>query len=480
MIFVKVKQRFYQDSLKLMGVSGEISALAGVIQAFAFMGTEINKATRIPKEVLTEEAKLAGPDDLILMVECESEAIAKKALLAFDEKITKTSMAATEGSREIPITTLDCAVEQNPDTNLAIISVPGEYAAAQAMRALQLGLHVHLFSDNVSIEDEVRLKKFAVSNKRLLMGPDCGTAIIQGQPLCFANAVGKGGIGMIAASGTGAQEVSCIIDSLGEGVSHIIGVGGRDLSEEVGGLMTLYAIELLAKDPDTKVMAIVSKPPAPSVSAKILEAVKAANKPAIFIFMGHKSDNPLYAQTLEEGAAKAVALLRGENPESAKTAFRREPVGAISFLPGQKQIRGLYTGGTLASEAKYMLEESGIESFEILDLGDDEYTRGALHPMIDPARRSRMVQAAVKDPCVAIVLCDVVIGFGSHPNPAGELAKALRGVKACVLASVTGTDADLQNKAIQEGILKDAGILVFPSNQSAVEAAIAMKKEENR
>jgi FdrA protein len=318
------------------------------------------------------------------------------------------------------------------------------------------------------------------------MGPDCGTGIIQGVPLCFANNIRQGGIGIVGASGTGTQEVSCIIDDLGAGITHAIGVGGRDLSEAVGGIMTLQAIKLLAEDPQTKVIAVISKPPSPTVVAKVLAAVKASGKPSVLIFMGQKnmevSNGVLLAATLEEGAAKAVALLQGGDAANTKTAFPRTTIHAETFSSTQNKICGLYTGGTLASEAKFILEENGIKNYSIIDLGDDEYTRGALHPMIDPQQRNRKVSEALKDPATAVVLCDVVLGYGSHANPAGELALAVKAhaenisYSAVVLASVTGTNADPQNKTEQERILREAGIFVFPSNQAAAEAAAALAK----
>jgi FdrA protein len=472
-VFVKVKQKFYQDSLKLMRISSEIQSLDHITQAFAFMGTEVNKTSRIPSDVLVDDAKAAGPDDLILMVESGDARAAESALLEFDKMLTETRPAANiglSGGRK-PVT-LDEGFAIAPDSTIAIISVPGQYAAAQAMRALQLGLNVHLFSDNVSLEDEIALKKFAAEKGLLLMGPDCGTSIIQGVPICFANKVKRGGIGIVGASGTGIQELSCIIDALGAGVSHAIGVGGRDLSENVGGIMTLQAVKMLADDPETKVLAIISKPPAGAVAGKVLAEVTSTGKPAVLVFMGYHSDNPMFAATLEEGAAKAAALLNNKVP--VKTAFPREAVKPRSFRPEQKYIRGLYTGGTLAAEAKYIMMKNGITAFSIIDLGDDQYTRGALHPMIDPHNRNNMVANAIKDPTTAIVLCDVVIGYGSHVNPAGELAKVAQG--ACVLASVTGTDADPQNKSEQERILREAGITVFPSNQYAAEAACKLMK----
>jgi len=445
------------------------------------MGTEINKTSRIPANVMVGDAKVAGPDDLILMVESDDALAAENALLEFDRMMTE--IRRPEKGELLPArkpATLDEGVALAPDSTIAVISVPGQYAAAQAMRALQLGLNVHLFSDNVSVEDEIALKKTAAEKGLLLMGPDCGTSIIQGVPICFANKVWRGSIGIIGASGTGIQELSCIIDALGAGVSHAIGVGGRDLSEKVGGIMTIRAIKMLADDPETKVLAVISKQPAKDVAEKILAAVKAAAKPAVLVFMGYKSDDPMFAATLEEGAVKAAALLNGGNP--VKTAFPRDPLEPHVFGTEQKFIRGLYTGGTLAAEAKYILEENGVTDFSIIDFGDDEYTRGRVHPMIDPQNRNTMVSKAMKDPSTAVILCDVVIGYGSHNNPAGELAKAVAetalsgGSGVCVLASVTGTNADPQNRSGQERILREAGIIVFPSNQCAAEAAIKLIK----
>jgi FdrA protein len=233
----------------------------------------------------------------------------------------------------------------------------------------------------------------------------------------------------------------------------------------------MEAIKLFADDPETKVLVIISKPPAKSAAGKVYEAVKSTGKPAVLVFMGFKSDDPAFASTLEEGAAKAVALLNNANPTETKTAFPRGRIERRNFRPEQKYIHGFYTGGTLASEAKYILEENSVRNVSIIDLGDDKYTHGAVHPMIDPKTRNFMVAEAVDNRSTAIILCDVVIGYGSHANPAGELAKIVKGKETCVLTSVTGTDADPQNKSEQERILREAGIDVFPSNQCAAEAA---------
>jgi FdrA protein len=403
--------------------------------------------------------------------------------------------------------TLDEGLKRLPGANLAVISVPGEYAAPQALRALQMGLNVQLFSDNVSLDDEIALKDFALKKGLLMMGPDCGTAIINGVPLCFANRVRRGGIGVVGASGTGTQEFTCLVDALGEGISHAMGTGGRDLSQEVGGRMTEAAISLLAKDKGTKVIAVISKPPSETASKKIIAAVKNGGKPAVLVFIGYEGEKKmgdiLVASTLEEGATKAAALLRGQ----AAAAVQRNPpdpaiIKAAEDIGGNRRyLRGLFTGGTLAAEAAWIISRQGINLYanvhvpgievlddprisrehSIIDLGDDVFTRGMLHPMIDPHSRGERLETEFVDPNTALILCDLVLGLGSHEDPAGALAESIgRGKNLCgtaglkaplVLASITGTEGDPQNLSGQKQKLKDAGVYLFPSNQRMAEKA---------
>lgn len=465
-----------------MRVSSEIKELAGVEQAFAFMATEINKKSRIKESLMDEEVRLAGADDLVLLIECNDSKLGNSILDEFERQITTNAVTNSENGTDC--SSLPSTIEQGKtriDANIAIISVPGTYATVQSMLALNQGLNVMLFSDNVSIEDEIILKDYAKDRDLIVMGPDCGTAIINGVPLCFANAVKRGNIGIIGASGTGTQELTVQLDAVGCGISHAIGTGGRDLSEEVAGRTTLYAIELLTKDDQTKVIAIVSKPPSSRVANYVLEAVKAIGKPTVLAFLGTESkkvsDNIYIVGTIEEAAAKIVALSKGENADDCKVIFERKTFNSSltdTLLPSQKSVRGLYTGGTLASEAKHILKHSNAE---LIDLGDDEFTRGALHPMIDPTIRDEFVLKAFLDDKVAVIICDVVLGFGSHPNPAGELAKVVESSRVktksnkIVITSVVGTEDDPQVKSQQIEILERAGIYVFPSNQYAVEVA---------
>lgn len=509
-IYTKVLKRVYQDSLKLMRVSSEIKSKYELEQAFAFMGTEINKKTRIPESMLSQEVSSAGADDLILLVKSDNVPSANEVLKEFEAIILENVMTGKDNiEKEVLPVTFEEGASSISEPNLAIISVPGTYAAMQAMSALRLGMNVQLFSDNVTIEEEIALKDYAKAKGLLVMGPDCGTSIISGVPICFANKVRQGNIGVIGASGTGTQEFTVLIDAMGLGISHAIGTGGRDLSEAVEARTTIAAIELLANDPQTEIICVISKPPAKNAEEKVIEAIKKANKPTVLAFMGRDSacisSTPMIymASTIEESVAKVVALAKSEDASKADILYDRAPLNPSiitemdHLLPSQKYVRGLFTGGTLASEAVFTLQKKNISVYSniskskefllqpalksqknsIVDLGDDEFTRGSVHPMIDPSRRSEHITSELADPETAVLLCDVVIGYGSHPDPAGVLARDVRDAKSktgstvIVIASVIGTDSDPQQRYKQLKKLEDAGIWVYPTNQYAAEVA---------
>ncbi|OQB23835.1 MAG: Succinyl-CoA ligase (ADP-forming) subunit alpha [Firmicutes bacterium ADurb.Bin182] len=381
-ICTKIKRQFYQDSLKLMRVSAQIKEMEGVEQAFAFMATEINKKTRMQAGLISDEIMAAGADDLVLIVKGENEKLAAAALEAFEVNISSANAAKdTEKTGKIAPATFEEGYTELT-ANLAVISVPGPYAALQAMRALQAGMNVQLFSDNVSIEEEIAIKDLAKEKDLLVMGPDCGTSIISGVPICFANKVRGGNIGVVGASGTGLQEFTVLLDAAGCGISHAIGTGGRDLSEIVAGRTALDALELLAGDSCTDIIAVVSKPPARSAADKIIEAIRKIGKPAVLAFLGQKSerlsDDIYIAGTVEEAAAKTVALFRSQDAGKASFLYARKPLDPAlldeikKLTVKQKQVKGLYTGGTLASEARLVLK--GCDHI-VIDLGDDEYPR---------------------------------------------------------------------------------------------------------
>jgi FdrA protein len=314
------------------------------------------------------------------------------------------------------------------------------------------------------------------------MGPDCGTAIIGGVPLAFANVVPRGDIGIIGASGTGIQEISCLIAKAGRGVSHAIGTGGRDLKKEIGGITTLMAIDLLDADPATKHMVIVSKPPAADVAKAVLVRVAKSAKPFTICFLGAVFDAPANAKSVPTLEAAAVSAAGGSALAGSGAAPRMRDKGRF--------IRGLYTGGTLCAEAQVILLQAGNEvssnvaipgakdgnsGHSMIDLGDDEFTRGRPHPMIEPAVRDAPLLEALRDPETAIVLIDCVLGFGGHDDPAGHLAGLLKDRDKNgppIIASVTGTEGDPQRYSAQVAKLSSAGIIVEPSNAAAVRLAL--------
>jgi succinyl-CoA synthetase alpha subunit len=492
-----------------MRLTHDMEAVAGVHRAAIMMATPANRALLGQAGLLAADGETAGPADLLIAVVADTAAAAETARGVAEAALARPPAPPRPGTTRPR--TLAGGRSVLPDATLALISVPGVYAAAEARRALDAGLHVMLFSDNVPLETEVELKRLAHGRGLFLMGPDCGTAIVAGVPLGFANAVPRGRIGLVAASGTGLQEVSCRLAAEGEGVSHAIGVGGRDLSDAVGGVMTLAALAALDHDPTTEVVVIVGKPPGPEASARLARALATLGKPAVVTFAGagataaasgatgsHAGLVPPVstAATLEDAALAAVAVARGEAPRAVE--FSRPPAEvdrlvaeqAAALQPGQRFVRGLYTGGTLAWEATTLLgarltdvapgvrgEGSG---HRVLDLGDDAFTVGRPHPMIDGAVRGEWIAREAADPATAVLLLDVVLGYGAHADPAGVLIPALasaRGTAAAagrglaVIASVTGTEQDPQIGSRQVAALRAAGVVVMDSNAQAARLA---------
>ena len=513
-----VKPQSYQDSLKLMDISSKLGGVPGIELAAAVMGTENNRVALAEGGFVLDSSVTAGPDDIIVALRGEREEALQGALKLLDSLLAPVSSGQGGVREEIP-RSLSRALDMAPEANIALISVPGDYAAAEAFKALNAGLNVMIFSDNVEIYDEVELKRMGRERGLFVMGPDCGTAIIGGVPLCFANAVKSGSIGVVGASGTGIQQVTVLLDRLGAGVSHAIGTGGRDLSDEVGGIMTLMGLDALEGDEATRVIMLVSKPAGPATTAKLAERLKSCNKPVVVVFPGKEVDLPrlpgVYAAPhLESASAMAVSLLTGSEPDAGSLAFPREGIDGVvdeevaKIGSGRKWIRGLYSGGSLAGESAYLLEKAvgavysnfaknaanrlssaaKSEAHCVIDLGDDQYTRGRPHPMIDPSYRIARLQQEYAEGDVAVVLLDVVLGYGAHPDPAGVLAKAVREIRShnadyvSVVASVCGTGNDPQHAGRQAQALRDAGVLVFPSNAYAAEVAsrIAAKCAERR
>ena len=492
-VFNFVRSSFYRDSVTLMRLSHDIEAVSGVTAAAAMMGTPHNRALLEQAGLLAPEGAAAEPADLIIAVAADSPAAADAARAAAEHALAASKPFVPATMAASP-RTLWSALTLLPDAGLALISVPGAYAAAEALKALRAGLHVMLFSDNVPIAAEVDCKRLALERGLLCMGPDCGTAIIDGVPLGFANAVPRGRIGLAAASGTGLQEVASIIARDGEGVSQAIGVGGRDLSDDVGGVMMLRALDILAADPATDVVCMLGKPPGPRTAARLAAAAAKLGKPCIACFPSWK-DLAAFgghaAATLEDAGRGAVALARGQKP--AATAFTA-PIASIErmvrdvaqTLPSTARfVRGVYSGGTLAYEAVALLASALPDvalsltdagpGHRVVDLGEDIFTLGRPHPMLDGRVRREWIDREGRDATTAVLLVDVVLGYGAHPDPAGEILPAIRAVRerrpVAVVASVCGTDADPQSRAAQIERLRAADVIVMDSNAQAARLA---------
>ncbi|TDL81257.1 acyl-CoA synthetase FdrA [Palleronia sediminis] len=487
----EIRRGFYLDSVALMRLSREVAGAEGVIEAALMMGSPSNLA--IMRDAgLIEAGCDARPNDLVLGLRARDAAAAEAArALALEGLDRPRASAAAEDWRPRSIA---AATEALPAANLALVSVPGDFAATEARRALGRGLNVLMFSDNVALEDERSLKLEARERGLLMMGPDCGTAILNGTPLAFANRVARGAVGIVGASGTGIQEVSCLVSEAGRGISHAIGVGGRDLKHEIGGITTMMALELLDADPATDRIVLISKPPHPEVAAAVLDRIAQSAKPHVVCFIGaDPMDLPpgaTQAFTLHEAAEMAL--------DGARIGAGFSPDAAPRDMQGERRagrIEGLFCGGTLAAEAQIVLRRAGRNPVSnapvpgvahvgdgaagdrVLDLGADEYTRGRPHPMIDPSVRDEMLARALGDDAVGAILLDLVIGFGAHDDPAGQTAEVLAahaGPRPPVVASVTGTAADPQDKARQAATLRAAGIVVAPSNAQASALAVTL------
>lgn len=485
MVQAFIKKGSFQDSVSLMLISKKLSQIEEVSEVSVMMGTPANKSLLRNTGFWNDQFDEATPNDICVGIKAEHSDIDIVALIS--EKLEESLKSANQqksGSRLLKARRLETAINKLPDANLVLISIAGEYACGLANDALDHNLNVMLFSDNVSVADEIQLKQKATEKGLIVMGPDCGTSIIAGAPLAFANVTPKGNIGIVGASGTGIQEITSQIALHNQGITHAIGLGGRDLSADIGGISALTALTMLSNDSNTKIITFVSKPPAESVRKKIIQAMQQIDKPIVALFLGSKPEkmqdkNIYFANTLDEAARIACLLSKVEQ--------------AAESVPSVKGrlIYGLYTGGTLAAEAAMLLAEKldvttssshdkGImldaKGHKIVDLGDDFYTVGRPHPMIDPSIREQEIAALGKNNNVGVLLIDLVIGYGANQNPAESVIEGVKQAKKLrtqdnpliVIATVTGTESDPQNRTEQINLLKENGIVVLDNLPEAV------------
>jgi FdrA protein len=521
---VEVRRGTYHDSVTLMQVSRQAEDLPGVEAAAAVAATPVDLELLARQGFSVEEAGL-GPSDLVICVRAADDEAAGQAMARVEALLAGGGGAgggAGSGRVAVPPRSLRAAGRRDPELNLAVLSVPGRHLHYEIAEALQAGLHVFCFSDGLDPATEAARKREAAARGLLLMGPDCGTAILDGVGLGFANAVRRGPVGIVGASGTGIQEVSCLLDAAGVGISHAIGVGGRDLSPEVGGIMTLLALDLLAADDTTERLVIISKPPDRKVARRVGDAAAATGKPAVLAFPGLADppalpDGVAVVGSLEAAATWAVGVAGLGEPRpsaSGPPEGERSPAkdGGASVvhrprrdLPGGPPavtagaIRGLFSGGTLCYEAMAVVagvvgrvasniplrpewrlaDPNRSEGHTFVDFGDDAMTEGRAHPMIDPGLRNERFRREAADPETGVVLLDVVLGHGAHPDPAGELqghierALADRPGRLSVGVSLCGAAGDPQGLDAQAATLRTAGALVTRSSAQAARLALA-------
>lgn len=499
-----IKKGEYYDSVTLMRVAKEINKMPGIEDSSVVMGTKENLSILKNAGMLIPEIENAADTDLIIVVNAQAENFANEAVNNVANILKEMRNKKDKGSSFVP-KSFDSALAVMQDANLSLISIAGKYAASEAQKALDANMHVMIFSDNVSIEEELQLKQYANSKNLLVMGPDCGTAIINGTPLAFANVVNHGNIGLVGASGTGLQEVTSIISMNGGGISQAIGTGGRDVKKDIGGIMFISALKALANDDNTKVICLVSKPPHEDVLQKIANEVKLIKKPVVAIFIGANKEmieksGAIAAESLEEAALFSVALSQGKTVDFARTklADRSKEIQKLAAElvnnSSGKYLRGLFSGGTLCDEAQLIMKKSIGNVFSntplhpdfklqdvwkskehtILDLGDDEFTAGRPHPMIDFSLRNKRIIEEAKDKDTAIIMLDVVLGYGSNMQPDAELVPAISQAKEIspklqIICSITGTDKDPQNYNKVKTALENIGVIIMPSNVAASE-----------
>lgn len=496
---VEVRRGAYYDSVSLMQVSKAVREAPGISAALVAMATDLNTDLLAGMGFTVDEG--VGPNDMLVAIRGEDEAAIEAGRSALDAALAglKAAGASAGGFGDAPPPRTIGTAAARSGANLALISVPGANAFVDAMDAVTSGVSVVLFSDNVSVEQEIVLKDAAATADVLVMGPDCGTAVVAGVALGFANLVRAGSVGLVAASGTGAQQVMCLLDIAGVGMSHCLGVGGRDLSSAVGGRSTRQALAALAADPSTESIIVVSKPPAADVLTAIQAYAATLGKPVHWATLGHGRPDLT--------AAVEAALATSADGIPAWPQWLAETPAVASIETKAKRtngfLRGLFCGGTLADEAMIVASERlgpirsniplspelalgpdlGSDSHLVIDFGDDRLTRGRPHPMIDPSLRLERIAVEGDDPTCAVLLLDLVLGFGSHPDPADELAAAIAAARKAaaaggrelpVVVSLIGVENDPQGLTSCAKTLQASGASVFVSNAQATRHALSL------
>lgn len=506
---VVILKNHYYDSVFLMGVNKRISEMPGVEQSAVLMGTEANKKLLMDMGISAAEVEGARPNDLILSVTAGSSQIVEEVIDCFDGILKDMS----PGREFSGVRTFQTAHERKPNANLAVFSIPGEFVSHEARKALEAGLNLFLFSSNVPTEEELELKRMGHSSRLLVMGPDCGTSIINGVGIGFANVIRRGNIGALGPSGTGLQEFTSFIHNAGAGISHAIGTGSNDLSDTIGGLTTFTALELLEEDPSTEVMAIVSKPPGEQTLNALLERGSKLKKPLIGCFLGIKDtaisvEGSIKLAGTIDGAANLALVAAGYKPRMETVSEHADEEGKLEAIragwtDGSTALRGVFAGGTFCYQSQQILLEAGIPVYSnspiqaeyrltdpnislkhtVVDMGDEYFTLGKPHPMIDSTERAKRILVEAADPSVSILLLDFILGYNAASDPVGDLRDAILEAKALerraggeltIVASICGTREDPQDLALQAEMLQEIGVFVFSTNLQATEFCVQL------
>lgn len=487
---IELRRGAYRDSVTLMQVSQLVASRDGVSAAIVAMATPLNLELYERLDFDPAAAAEASPNDLLVAVRADDDAALTGAMAAVEAQLTAVTAPQAEGFGSAPPPrTVGSALRGGG--SLALISVPGQHAFTEAMDAVRSGISVMLFSDNVPVEQEILLKDAAARSGALVMGPDAGTAMVGGLGLGFANALRPGPVGMVAASGTGAQQVSCLLDAAGVGLTAILGVGGRDLSAAVAGRSTIAAMELLDAHQGTELVVVLSKPPDPAVASRLRAAAAQLHTPALVAFVGRGQPD---LTTVTQDVLAAVG---------AQPVWPAEWPAPYDRVPRAGLLRGFFSGGTLCDEAMVIAtEQLGPIASNIplepdwalgddlrsaghlmIDFGDDRLTRGRPHPMIDLSLRIERIAEAAADPACAVLLLDVVLGYGAHPDPAHSLGPVIAqardragedGRDLAVVVSLIGSAGDPQGRDAVAGALAAGGASVHLSNAAAARAAVAL------
>ena len=501
-IGVDIRKKQYYDSVFLMGVNQKLSSTEGVNQTAVLMGSDKNKTLLENMGLCDQSIDEAGPNDLIIAVAGVREEAVDGALKMLDRIL----QGIDEQKLVSQYHTLEDGLAQLPDANLAIFSIPGDYIPHEAQKALDAGLNLFIFSSNVSVEEELRLKKEADEKGLLVMGPDCGTSLIGGIGIGFANVVRQGEIGVIGASGTGLQEFTTQVHNAGYGISHAIGTGSNDIKDAIGGITSFAALDALENDPNTKVIAFVSKPLDEKMITKLASRIAGCEKPVVCCFLGLESELQLLKKSdhvvriIDEAVNESIGLLNTDFPKKLLALTHKEINWCEReqelWTAEQKYLRGVFAGGTFTYQSQQVLRDAGIRVFSnaplddafnlldpddsqghtIVDMGEEFYTLGRPHPMISGALRKDRIEREAKDREIAILFMDFILGFNASMDPAGELLDSIinaqkivesRQGHLTVVASMCGTNQDPQDMSMQRELLEQQGVYVFNSNARA-------------